>query len=270
MPVTEFSLEGKRAMVIAGSRGVGKGVALAFADAGADVAVSGLTTTNAEKVAQEIKAMGRQSAAYGADATKGEPMEKLAEQVIREFGPLDVVVNCLGDHITAVVAKRPGREERVADEKLWHTIIDVNMTEAFLGCHYFGPHLLERKQGTIINISAMHANRVRPGFVPYASSKAGLNHFTIGVALEWAPYGVTCNCIAPGIFPDPENRPQGAAAAQGPIAGAAQRIPLRRTGVMREVGLLAVYLASDAAKYITGQTVFMDGGLSIAPQEPDI
>ena len=152
MPPTEFFLEGKRAMVIAGSRGIGKGVALAFADAGADVAVSGLTTTNAEKVAQEIKAMGRQSAAYGADATKGKPMEKLAEQVIREFGPLDVVVNCLGDHITAVVAKRPGREERVADEELWHTIIDVNMTEAFLGCHYFGPHLLERKQGTIINI----------------------------------------------------------------------------------------------------------------------
>ncbi len=268
MPPTEFFLEGKRAMVIAGSRGIGKGVALAFADAGADVAVSGLTTTNAEKVAQEIKAMGRQSVAYGADATKGDAMEKLAEQSIREFGPFDVVVNCLGDHITAVVAKRPGREEKVADEELWHTIMDINLTEAFLGCHFFGPQLLERKKGTVINIGAFHSDRTRPGFIPYASSKKALSLFTTGVALEWAPYGVTCNCIGPGIFPDREYTE--APALQNLNSMLNKRVPLSRPGTMREVGLLAVYLASDAASYITGQTIIMDGGLSIAPQEPDV
>ncbi len=263
----EFSLEGKRALVIAGSRGVGKGISLAFADAGADVAVASLTTS-AEKVAQEIRELGREGAAYSVDATKGEPMERFADQVIREFGPLDTVVNCLGDHIPSVVAQRPGRDERVATEELWHTIMDINITEAFLGCHYFGPHLLERKRGTVINIGAFYGSRTRPGFTPSAAAKAALNHFTTGVALEWAPYGVTCNCIGSGIFLDAEqSTPERLAAAEKQIS---KRVPLGRSGTMREIGLLAVYLASDAARYITGQTLTMDGGLAIAPQEPDV
>ena len=268
MPLTEFSLEGKRALVIAGSRGIGKGICLAFADAGADVAVTGLTTTNAQRTAQEIKEMGRHSAAYSVDATKGEPMAKFADQVIREFGPLDIVVNCLGDHYPSVIAKRPGREERVADEELWRTIMDVNVTEAFLGCHYFGPHLLERRRGTVINIGAFYSYRTRPGFTASAAAKAALNHFTTGVALEWAPYGVTCNCMATGIFLDTEQYPpERLATMEEQIS---KRVPLRRTGKMREIGLMAVYLASEAARYITGQTFTMDGGLAIAPQEPDL
>ena len=265
MPLTEFSLEGKRALVIAAGRGIGKGIVLAFADAGADVAVASFTATNAQAVAQQVRDMGRQSAGYTVDATKGESMAKFADQVIGEFGPLEIVVNCLGDHITSVIAKRPGRDEKVATEELWRTIMDVNLTEAFLGCNHFGPHLLEQGKGTVINISGMHGVRPEPGFIPYASAKAALNQFTVGVALEWAPYGVTCNCIAPGFFPDAEHMPP----ERFPIVQErlGKLVPLKRIGTMREVGLLAVYLASDAARYITGHTIPMDGGFTIAPTQ---
>ena len=114
----------------------------------------------------------------------------------------------------------------------------------------------------------MHAERTRPKFAMYAAAKSALNHLTRGVALEWAPFGVTCNGIAPGIFPDTEQMtPEAIEAREKQAAG---RVPLNRTGTMREVGLLAVFLASDAATYITGQIVVTDGGLSLAPQEPDV
>ena len=268
MSVPEFSLAGKRAVVIAGTRGVGLGITLALAEAGADVAVAGLTQANADKAAGRVRALGRQAWSYAVDATKDSQMRTFAEAAIAEFGPFDVVVNCLGEHYPAVVAKRPGREEAVATEDLWREIIDVNLTEAFLGCHYFGPHLLERGKGTVINISAMHAERTRPKFAMYAAAKSALNHLTRGVALEWAPFGVTCNGIAPGLFPDTEQMTLEAIETREKQA--AGRVPLKRTGTLREVGLLAVFLASDAATYITGQTVVTDGGLSLAPQEPDI
>ena len=268
MSVPEFSLAGKRAVVIAGTRGVGLGITLAFAEAGADVAVAGLTQANADKAADRVRELGREARAYAVDATKDDQMRAFAETVIGDFGPVHAVVNCLGEHYPAVVAKRPGRDEPVADQGLWQEILDVNLTEAFLGCHYFGSHMLERGSGTVINISAMHAERTRPKFAMYAAAKLALNHFTRGVALEWAPYGVTCNGIAPGIFPDVElMTPEGIEERQ---RAAAARVPLKRPGTMREVGLLAVFLASDAATYITGQTIVTDGGMSLAPQEPDV
>ena len=139
MSVAEFSLAGKRAVVIAGSRGVGLGITLAFAEAGADVAVAGLTQANADKAADRVRALGWQAWSYAVDATDDSQMRTFAEAAIAEFGPFDAVVNCLGEHYPAVVAKRPGREEAVAIESLWREIIDVNLTEAFLGCHYFAP-----------------------------------------------------------------------------------------------------------------------------------
>jgi len=254
----DFSLDGKRALVIAGSRGIGKGIAVQLAAAGAELAVTGLTAVNAEATAAEIVAAGGRAAAYAVDATSESSMAVFAERILAELGPLDIVVNCLGDDVPGYVTQRPGREEPVASAESWHRAIDLNLTEAFLGCHHFGQHMLERGSGTVINVSGMRGFRAKAGSTPYAAAKAALNHFTIGTALEWAPYNVTCNCIAPGVFLDREHLTPEAFQALDERVG--KEVPLGRTGSMRDIGLLAVFLASDAARYITGQTILIDGG----------
>jgi NAD(P)-dependent dehydrogenase (short-subunit alcohol dehydrogenase family) len=144
----------------------------------------------------------------------------------------------------------------------WHRVVDLNLTQAFVGCHVFGPALLAQGSGCAINISSFAALRAGPNMAAYAASKAGLTRYTEALALEWAPYGLRVNAIAPGQFPDPEQmtREQFAEREERGASG----IPLRRFGRMRDVGLLAVYLASEASSYVTGQTIAIDGGRTIA------
>ena len=147
----------------------------------------------------------------------------------------------------------------MSDEE-WKTVLDINLTQAFLGCRAVGRHFLERRQGKIINVSAFAARKGTPGILAYSAAKAGLVRLTQTLALEWAPYGVTVNCIAPGQFPDPETSdPERVDAAR---ERAKNSVPLGRVGELREVGLLALYLASDASSYMTGETLFLDGGLT--------
>ena len=139
-------------------------------------------------------------------------------------------------------------------------MLDINLTEAFKGCRAVGPHMIERGSGRVINISGFAARKGSPEALVYSTAKAGLARMTQTLALEWAPYGITVNCIAPGIFPDPETgNPQQIATSR---ENARTNIPLGRVGELREVGLLALYLASDASSYMTGETLFLDGGLS--------
>ena len=262
MSIPEFSLEGKNAIVIAGSRGIGKGIAMALAEAGANTAVTGYTNKFVEITAKEIEAMGRKSSALTVDATHGEDMDFLARQVLSEFGTIDIVINAAGDSIRKPVIALPGGEIEGMTSKEWHDIVNINLTEAFEGCRVFGPHMVERRQGVVINISSFAARKASANLSAYGAGKAALTRFTEAVALEWAPFGVRVNTIAPGQFPDHEQLTdeqfkQRDEAAKG-------RVPLGRVGRMRDVGLMAVYLASDAALYVTGQTFYIDGGLVLA------
>ncbi|MFN3974333.1 MAG: SDR family NAD(P)-dependent oxidoreductase [Dehalococcoidia bacterium] len=258
----EYDLSGKRVLITGAGRGIGKGIALVLAEAGAHVAVTALTEANAHRVAEGVRALGRRSLGIVADATNEEAMTRLAGQLQREWGGIDVLINCVGDAIQKAVAPLPNRNEPGMTLEDWRRIVDINLTEAFLGCRAFGPYFLQRQKGNVINISSFAAFQASPLRSAYDAAKAGLTHFTRSLALEWAPYGIRVNAIAPGLFPDPEQLPPEEYRRRQERA--LQQVPLGRLGSLREVGLLAVYLASDASAYVTGQTFVIDGGLSVA------
>ncbi len=262
MTLHDFSVQGKQAVVVGGGRGIGRGVALAFAEAGADVAVVALTPARTRAVAERAAALGVKAKAYAADATDGASMDALAAQVIADFPDLSIVVNSVGDSLRQPVSALPGQTAAPGmSSSDWRRIVDINLTSVFEGCRVFGPQLLARGQGTALNVSGVRAFRAMPNGSAYAASKAALTRFTESVALEWAAHGVRVNAIAPGLFPDPEQEtPEELAQREAQIR---LRVPLGRSGALRDVGLMAVYLASDAGAYITGQTFLIDGGASI-------
>ena len=261
MSISQFSVENKKVLCVGAGRGIGRGIALAFAEAGADVAVTGLKPAGANRVAEEVRKLGRQGVAFAGDATRSSDMDRLAGDVLQQFGHLDVLVNCVGDGIAGPVATLPEGGPPGMTETEWHNIIDVNLTEAFQGCRSFGPHFLERRRGCVINISGYGFIRGTANRSAYSAAKAGLTRFTESLAQEWAPYRVRVNAIAPGMFPDPEQMsPEDYHIRQ---ESARETVPLGRLGRLKEAGYLAVFLASAAADYVTGQTWAVDGGLSI-------
>ncbi|MSP79345.1 MAG: SDR family oxidoreductase [Dehalococcoidia bacterium] len=256
----EFDLTGRKAIITGAARGIGRGIALVLAEAGADVGVTALSEANAAKVAAEIQALGRRGFGWAADGTKVDTMQDLAKKALAQMGSVDILINCLGDSIPGLVTPLPGSTRRALTESDWHKVVDVNLTQAFVGCHVFGPILIEKK-GCVINISSFAAVRPAANMSAYAASKAGLTMFTQSVALEWAPFGVRVNAIAPGSFPDIDLMPPDE--RQKRLEQGDPTNPLKRFGHVREVGLLAAYLASDAAAYVTGQTICIDGGRTL-------
>ena len=144
MSMENFEVTGQKVLVVGAGRGIGKGIALAFAEAGADVAVTGLTPTGATKVADEIRSMGRAALGLAGDATKAGDMDRISQQVLAEFGRVDTLVNCVGDAVRKPVAKLPGTTTEGMTEDEWHHVVNINLTSAFQGCRALGPHLLER------------------------------------------------------------------------------------------------------------------------------
>ncbi len=260
--LNDFDLTGKRVLITGAGRGIGKGIAFAMAEAGADVGVTSLGGDTALVVAEEVRKLGRKGFGWAADATKVAPMEALRDKAFAEMGGVDILINCLGDAIRGSISAMPGVEGHVLTEADWHHVIDVNLTQAYVGCNVFGPHLLAKgKAANVINISSFAALRPAAGMVAYASGKTGLTRFTESLALEWAPFGVRVNAIAPGVFPDVYAMSDDDAKQR--LAAPQQGVPLNRVGHPREVGLLAVYLGSDAASYVTGQTFAIDGGRTL-------
>jgi NAD(P)-dependent dehydrogenase (short-subunit alcohol dehydrogenase family) len=260
--LNDFDLDGKKVLITGAGRGIGKGIAFAMAEAGADIAVTSLGGDTAVAVAEDVRKLGRKGCGWAADATKVADMEALRDKAFAEMGGVDVLVNCLGDAIRGTVSSMPGSDLHVLDEKDWHHVVDVNLTQAYVGCHVFGPHLLEKgPDASVINISSFAAIRPGANMVAYAAGKAGLTRFTESLALEWAPFKVRVNAIAPGSFPDAYALSEEDWAKRN--AEAASSIPLARMGHPREVGLLAIYLASSAGSYVTGQTFVIDGGRTL-------
>lgn len=260
MVLNDFMLDGKQAVVIGAGRGIGKGIALALAEAGADVAVAALNAQRIKEVAERVQQLGVRSEGFSADATDPQAMDKLAESVLAAFPDLSIVVNCVGDSIRKEVADAPGERGSGMTSGDWHRIIDINLSSVFEGSRVFGPHLRQRGSGSMINVSGVRGIRASKGMAAYAAGKAGIARLTEAAALEWAP-DVRVNAISPGLFPDPEQEPTDAIRSYEEQVR--PRVPLGRIGAVREVGLMAVFLASEAASYVTGQTFVVDGGTSL-------
>ncbi len=255
----EFSLKGKVAIVTGAGRGIGKAISLALAEAGADIVVAARTQEEIEETCREVKALGRQSLAVPTDVTKAGQVDRMVEEAISHFKKIDILVNNAGILISKAVVSLDG--ERLTKEE-WHEVLDTNLTSVVLCCRAVGPHMFKWKKGKVINISSVNARKGSgTGLISYNASKAGLSMFTRCLALEWAPFNINVNAIGPGevytklsarYHEDPESR-----------AKMMTHLPLGRVGDVREIALLAVYLASPASDFITGQTIFIDGGESV-------
>ena len=259
----ELDVQGKTVVVTGAARGIGKGIVRVLAESGAQVLATSLSDRYLEPLRQEMAAAGTPIETILADATKSEDMERTVQRALELWGHVDVFINNVGDAISKPMVPLPGSSggTPVSDDE-WRFVVDVNLTQGFLGCRAVGPHMLARGRGKVINITSFAEGKAGPNATGYAAGKAGLGHLTRALALEWAPYGVTVNAIAPGQFPDPDNLE--AEALQQFRDRAAARVPLGRAGELREVGLMALYMASDASDYMTGATIYVDGGLTIS------
>lgn len=263
MTIPEYDLTGKVAFVTGAGRGIGTGIAQALAEAGADVVINSLTDKYVTGLAAGIaKSTGRRVVPLLADVTKSDEVERAVARILEEFGALHILVNNLGDSIRKpLVPSRTGGTGSVLSDDELKFIMDVNFTATVFCTRAIGPHMLARRSGKVINIGSFASSRGAPSLTIYSAAKTGLVGFTRALALEWAPAGVQVNMIAPGLFPDPVT--SGEAGHAERVQRAKSTVPLGREGKLREVGLLSVYLASAASDYMTGQTLYLDGGLTL-------
>lgn len=270
MALQEFDLSGKAAVVIGGGRGIGRGIALALAEAGAEVMVAARTETEIEQTASEIRSLGRKGVAVRVDATKAEEVDTLISAAVSEWGRVDILVNSAGVGIRKPIVPLPGYQppawaEKRRDfssptsEQEWHLMMDANLTCVFLATRAVGPQMIKHGRGKIINVTSMTGAKGFAHQVLYCTTKAAVSMYTRSLALEWARYNINVNAIAPGYVATPMTRLffEDEATREKLMSS----IPLRRLCQPREVGLLAVYLASEASDYLTGQTVYLDGGV---------
>jgi 2-deoxy-D-gluconate 3-dehydrogenase len=264
MMPAEFDVTGKVVFITGAGRGIGKGIAQVLAEAGADIALNALTPRYVEGTAAEIAAAsGRRVVPVVADVTKSAEVQRAVDSILSTFGRIDVLVNALGDSIRKPLVTLPDQAAGtvgVSDDEL-RFIIDINLTEALLCTRAVGPHMLARRSGKVINVASWTAHQGGRDMVLYTTAKTALAGFTRAQALEWAPYGVQVNAISPGLFPDVVT--SGPDGVQRSTRRAEETVPLKRPGRLREVGLLALYLASSASDYMTGQTIPLDGGLGL-------
>ena len=259
----EYDVEGKVVFITGAGRGIGKGIAQVLAEAGADIALNALTDRYVVNTAREIaEASGRRVLPILADVTKSAEVQRAVDTVMKEFGRIDVLVNNLGDAIQKPLVTLPGKKGEPARDEEIKKIVDLNVMAAILCTRAIGPQMLERRSGKIINISSFTAGKGGKELVLYSLAKTAVVGFTRTQALEWAPYNIQINSIAPGFFPEPLNI-QDEERAKRMNEYITKITPLGRAGRLREVGLLALYLASAASDYMTGQTIYLDGGLSL-------
>jgi 2-deoxy-D-gluconate 3-dehydrogenase len=229
-------------------------MAVAFAAAGAHVALAARSKPDLEDTAQQVERHGVRALVVTTDVTRYEDVEALVARTIDTLGGLDVLVNNSG------IARTKPLAEASPDD--WRAIVDVNLTGVFNGCRAAAPHLIARRQGKVINLASVLGAVGLPGYALYAATKGGVIALTRTLGVEWARHNVQVNAIAPGWFVTDMNE---TAFADPRINERLTRdIPMRRTGRLEEIGPLAVFLASAASDFMTGQTIFLDGGHSAA------
>jgi NAD(P)-dependent dehydrogenase (short-subunit alcohol dehydrogenase family) len=250
MPSALFDLTNRTAVVIGATSGIGRAIALGLADAGADVVPTGRRAELATQAALEVEARGRRSLATTADVSNAASLQALADDVIDTFGKVDILVNAAG--------RTTRRATLDVSDSEWNDILDTNLTGMLRAARVFGRHMIERHYGRIINIGSLTSVVALHEVAAYGASKAGVAALTKSLAVEWAPHGVCVNAILPGVFRTALN--------EGLLDGTERgrellmRTPMRRFGAAEEVAGAAVFLASEAASFVTGHLLAVDGG----------
>jgi NAD(P)-dependent dehydrogenase (short-subunit alcohol dehydrogenase family) len=246
----KFRLDGRVAVVTGGGRGLGKAMAVALAQAGADVVVSARTVEQIEQTASEIRQMGRKCLPVRADVGRSDDVRALAESTLERFGRIDILVNNAG-------GGTPRSFIDISDEE-WHQTLDTNLSSVFYCCREMGRQMIAQGKGKIINITSTAGVAASPKNAPYHVTKAGIILLTRALAVEWAHYHINVNAIGPGQFRT--SLTEGYLDDDRIREAVLSRIPLRRVGSPEELGPLVVYLASDASDFMTGEVIFIDGG----------
>ena len=252
-----FDLHGKRALVTGGSRGLGREIALALAEAGADILIVARNEETLARTATEIRTYGHQADCICADISRPEQAAEMAESALREYGHFDILVNNVGNRLLDI----PTEDLELTD---WQAIVDLNLSQCFACCKVVGTEMIKRRRGRIINIASISGIIVNRGIHgrAYETSKAAVRAFTKTLAADWAPYNINVNAIAPGFFLTEINRnwfnkkPE----LEKTVT---DQIPMGRCGEPQEIGALAVYLASEASSYMTGSVIVIDGGFTL-------
>jgi NAD(P)-dependent dehydrogenase (short-subunit alcohol dehydrogenase family) len=249
-----FRLDGRVAVVIGGSGGLGEAMCLAFAGAGANVAVVSRRLPECGRVAADVESLGQEALAVAADATSFSSLQQMVDQVVDRWGRIDILVHAAGTvHIEPTVNY---------PEEEYDRVMNVNLKSVFLACKAVAPVMLKQKYGKIINVSSVRSFQGRAGDPSYPASKAGVNLMTKSFALEWAKDNITVNAIAPTYVRTELNTFQ----LDDPEFGAwvLSRIPMGRTGRPEDLMGAALFLASDASRFITGHVLLVDGGWTAA------
>ncbi len=250
MSYSSLELTGKTAVVIGGTSGIGRAIALGFADAGADVVPTSRRLEQVEAAAQEIEEKGRRSLRVASDVSDRASLEQVLAEAVKSFGKVDILVNSAGR-----TKRAPTLDFLESD---WNDIMETNLTGTLRACQVFGRHMLEQNYGRIINIASLSTFVALYEVAAYSASKAAVASLTKSLAVEWAQRGVNVNAIAPGVFKTDLNRQLLEESERGKEFQ--MRTPMRRFGNVEELAGAAIFLASDAASFVSGEILTVDGG----------